>query len=372
MEVYEDPINWISNKTYQKLNKLSYQKILDLLNKKLTAQAKLMIPPKRFACITTGGIDSTLQYIFLSRFKKSNCNLVIDHGLYKDPSMKNILKFNKYLRPSIHRIFCDKKSYKNNLLKLYKKHKHPMFTHDVVGRHLVSQYLKKNNIKVMFTADGVDELFGGYNLNYKKFIKLKIYNKNVSEYSRITNKNITFSNFNNKELDNKLDNLWKTALSKYSFLKNKKEASIQASLFADYFFNSVYSSNRSSDLIVSENSVESRNIYIQKNIIKFILNLPLKYKINFLEKKLNLKQKFILKVIFKNFFEEKLIQKKQGFPGFPNCFNKNAINNFKKLIFDQIGPYFLKNKAKKNKNNKEIDRDLEWKLINVGLFLKNL
>ena len=98
----------------------------------------------------------------------------------------------------------------------------------------------------------------------------------------------------------------------------------------------------------------------------------MKYKINFLEKKLNLKQKFILKIIFRDFFEEKLIQKKQGFPGFPNCFNKNAINNFKKLIFDQIGPYFLKNKAKKNKNNKEIDRDLEWKLINVGLFLKNL
>jgi asparagine synthase (glutamine-hydrolysing) len=370
--VYENPINWISKKTYRRLNKFSYSRILNLLRKKLETQAKLMIPSKKFGCIVTGGIDSTLQNMFLSKFKKSNYNLVIDHGALKDPSMKNILKFNKYLNPSIHRISCGIKFYKKNLIKLYKKHKHPMFAHDVVGRDLISKYLKRNNVKVMFTADGVDELFGGYNLNFNKFIKLKIYNKNASQYSGVIKKKITFTNFNNKDLDNKLEDLWKIVFAKYSFLKNKREASIQASLFTDYFFNSVYSSNRSSDLIVSENSVESRNIYIQKDIIKFVLNLPLKYKINFLEKKTNFQQKFILKDIFKNSFEEKLIQKKQGFPGFPNCFSKNDVNIFKKLIFDRIGPFFFKNNIKKTINIKKIDRDLEWKLINVGLFLKNL
>ena len=47
----------------------------------------------------------------------------------------------------------------------------------------------------------------------------------------------------------------------------------------------------------SFNGIEPRNIFIQKNIIKEFINLPLKYKINFNAKN----RKFILKNILKIF-----------------------------------------------------------------------
>ena len=76
----------------------------------------------------------------------------------------------------------------------------------------------------------------------------------------------------------------------------KKERNIQSSLFLDYFIQSTNVANRSNDLISSNYSIEARNAYIQKNILKIIINLPLEYKINFKVEKL-MKQKFLLKKI---------------------------------------------------------------------------
>ena len=93
---------------------------------------------------------------------------------------------------------------------------------------------------------------------------------------------------------------------------------IQASLFVDYFKQSIFVGNICTDIMCSNSGIEPRNVFIQKNIIKLALNLPLKYKINYYAKNKNFVLKPILKNLFINYFKKKLVYKKQGFSGFPN------------------------------------------------------
>ena len=120
--------------------------------------------------------------------------------------------------------------------------------------------------------------------------------------------------------------------------------------------------NKSNDLICCSNSVEPRNIFIQKNILKILINLPLKHKFNLNEKNKSYVQKGILKKIFVKYFTKNLLLRKEGFSGYPNSVKKHIKDkSFKKI------KKILKIKIRKFYN--VIPKDLEWKLINLTLFL---
>ena len=137
----------------------------------------------------------------------------------------------------------------------------------------------------------------------------------------------------------------------------------------DYFVQSINVANRSNDLISCNNSVEPRNIFISKRIIKIILNLPLHYKLNLNRENIIMGQKKILKKIFSKYFDKKLIFKKAGFSGFPNSLKYK--NNMYPLTRDMIGINQKKlYKYKKSYyDKKNFLRDMEWKLINTENFL---
>ena len=136
---------------------------------------------------------------------------------------------------------------------------------------------------------------------------------------------------------------------------------MQTSFFLDYFIQSVYVGNIGTDIMCSYNGIEPRNIFIKKNVIKFALNLPVKYKINSKYFQ-NMKLKYIVKKIFLDFFPKKLIYKKQGFSGFPNE-SKILIRN---RNFSKVN-YLLKKKFVYNNNYSRSD---EWKIINLELFFQ--
>ena len=137
---------------------------------------------------------------------------------------------------------------------------------------------------------------------------------------------------------------------------------MQSSLFSDYFLctRSVY--NIGTDLVGCNNSVEPRNMFIQKNILKNAINLPIKYKINQNAKDKRFILKPLLKHIYLKYFPRRLIYKKQGFSGFPNEMKRYLVNknyyNIKKNL--DISKYF---KAK-------LSRSLEWKMVNLELFFE--
>tara|TARA_B100000767_G_scaffold275165_1_gene310782 strand:- start:1129 stop:2901 length:1773 start_codon:yes stop_codon:yes gene_type:complete len=362
---YDDPLNWISEKKYRKFEKTNENEIIDLLDYKLNQQIKLMIPKVKFGCIVSGGIDSSLQAAILSRHKEPHKNLVIDHGS-KDTIMQHIDKFTPYFKKKITKIKLDKNRYKELSDECYKIIGSPLHTHDLPGRLEISKYFRKNGCKVFFSADGCDELLGGQQLYYNIFKKDFNFKINQSPYSTtIKSRYVSPS----EEYNFFLDSSWHSIMDSYKFINSKKEKNIQSSLFLDYFIQSVLVGNRSNDLISCNSSVEPRNVFISKDIIKLILNLPLKYKINFKEKNINFRQKYILKKVFSKYFDKKLVFTKQGFSGFPNSLSKNyKFLLTKNIISSKINKINKKNNYYDLKNKK---RDLNWKLINSENFLLN-
>ena len=361
---YDDPLNWISENKYNEYSNITENELIEKLDFELNKQAKIMIPNKKFGTIFSGGIDSSLQSAILAKHGDPSIYLNINH-IKKDKINRKFSLFKKFIDNKKIRIKnINSKIYENFTYKCNKILLSPLFTHDLPSRMYLSEEFKKNNCKVFFSADGCDELLGGQQIYLSSFKKIKI-KKNYSPYTSTDNsyflRNFKMSN-NYKKL---LDDIWKKSYENYSFIKDKREQSIMSSLFCDYFIQSVYVANKSTDLICCDNSVEPRNIFIQKNILKIFINLPLKYKIN-MGAEHGLKQKYILKKLFMKYFDKKLILKKEGFSGFPEVFYKkyNDLSNI--IPRDSI--------RIKNKNYydvKRYKRDLSWKISNLALFINN-
>ena len=316
-----------------------------------------MIPNTNFGCIFSGGIDSSLQTGIINKIKKPKVLAVLHHD-GKDSISDKISDFQKFFKTRIHKINITPRKYLHDLLMVYKNSKLPIYTHSVVGIHQISSFFKKKNCKVYFSADGADELFGGYKIYEKLDWKSNKYN--LSPYSSIDQKVYNAIKIKDKKYKQLINNFRSRVRKKYSFLNDKKEINIQSNLFCDYFIQSVKVGNACNDLVGSDNSVEIRNIFVQKNIIKEIINVPAKFKVN-----LNNEKKFKLKIILKNlfarYFDSKFIYEKQGFSGFPN-----EVKYYTKIKFS----YIKKLLGKKIFNNYKTKRDFEWKFINLELFKK--
>ena len=78
----------------------------------------------------------------------------------------SIQGFNIYEKRKVSRMKPEDRIvyYLNDLKKSYKITQFPFLTHDFVGKYQLSKFFKEKNCKVFFGADGVDELFGGYQL----------------------------------------------------------------------------------------------------------------------------------------------------------------------------------------------------------------
>jgi len=364
---YDNPINWISKKSYDYFDGLKEKELIEMFNFELNKQAKLMIPNKKFGTIVSGGIDSSLQAKIINQHSQSYCNIFVDHGLKKDPISSKISNFNNYFKKNILKIKMNKSRYRDLLDKCYKITKSPMYTHELPSRYLISSEFKKRGCKVFFSADGCDELLGGQQIYLDTICKNKIYKKNVSPYSTYFDDYFKKKKISSDEIF--VLKLWRKVEQQYSFINSKRDINLHSSFFLDYFIQSISVANRSNDLICCDNSVEPRNLFIQKNILKLILNLPLRYKINFDCKDKRFSQKYILKKIFEKYFTKKLIYTKSGFSGFPSDVKidaikvKEQIENYLKIRLKKMAKYY---------DQKNLARDFYWKLLNLSKFFNSI
>ena len=146
---FDFPYNLISKKLYSKFSKMKESELISYFEKSLINQAKLMIPDKKFGCIISGGIDSTLQAAIINKIKTSKVNLCIDHK-NKDPIMKFIERFNVYFKNKINKIKLGKQNYKKLIKKCYRIVSSPLQTHDLPSRLKLSDYFKKRVAKFSF------------------------------------------------------------------------------------------------------------------------------------------------------------------------------------------------------------------------------
>ena len=351
----------IDQKKYNLNETKKEQDLVDELDCLLRENLTQMIPPNRnFCSILSGGIDSSLISILLRELTNCDKFIALNH-IGKDRISNKTNLFEKYLNNSVINLNINKEKYKKYLEESIDICNSPISSHDFVGKLIIAEKLKKINCKAVFGGDGADELFGGYD-TYLQSIKKT--NQNVSDYSKILKTKIFGKNYVNRYFEKKIHEEWKECLKAYDFLENKKEQNKQAMMLMDSTLQLSSVGMRGCDLMSMSYSIEPRSIFLRKSVMKFALNLPLKFKISNLKKN-EFKSKILLKKLFIKYYPKKLIFKKQGFSGFPNemaSFLGN-YNNFK--IFDKFKLYNHK------KYLKEFDKKEVWKIINSEFFLKS-
>lgn len=328
--VTRNKINEYNNKSNEELKIILKNLLIKNINE--------MIPTCNFALVVSGGIDSTL----ISKLINKNILYINCNCIGKD--LINIEEFKKHF--NINQINIDSKNYINNLIKSQSIFMHPIPTHSAVTYSIMCEYLNKNNIKVLFTGEGADELFGGYECYNNNKIDTNISPSNYSKF--IDNQIGKYDSINLKKM---LSDKYCSYCDLYKSMDDKNYY-YQAQFLTDFYFMANGVGNRCSDLIGGLHGIEMRSVFYRKEILEFIVNCPLRVKIDFKETKI------ILKDIFRDYFGNDLIYSKQGYCGFPNdC--KILIKNF------NLTEKYLKFKLKE-----EYDNALEWKFINTEVFLK--
>ncbi len=349
----------ISEKIYYQNIKRNESDLVDELDYILKKNIKEMIPYKRnFCSILSGGVDSSLVSYYLSKISKPQSYISINH-VGKDKISNQIGHFKKYFGNNIKSLKVNEKQYYENLIESLKICSSPINSHDFPGKLILAREAKLLGSKAIFGGDGADELFGGYETYRKKINKLK---ENNSDYSKYFKNKIKFSD-SRDFFKIQLLNRWNKCLDAYHFLKNSEEKNRLAMMLNDSSIQLSSVGLRGCDLMFMNYSIESRSLFLRKDVIKFALNLPLKFKIN-LNKKKGLGTKIILKKLFIKYFSKKLLLPKQGFSGFPNE-TKSRLGDPKKFRINRI--------IKNNKNDLiklQKSKEVEWKITNLEYFLR--
>lgn len=345
----------INKEYFDELNSKNNEELELILEELLIKNLKEMIPNVEYTSIVSGGIDSSLISYYISNLNK-NTHLVHLNCIGKNNFINEISKFSRIINKEIEIINCNDVQYLEQLNHCYNHYSCPILTHSSVSYSFLCKYINIKGKKVLFTGEGADELFGGYQC----YLNLDNRNEKIpfSNYSKIIDSNISS---NNKYNDNKLEKYIKTIYQEsINIYKNIDPDNYihQAQLLTDCQIMMRDVGCRSTDIIGSSHGIEIRSVFYKKEIMRFILNCPLRAKINFDTGE----TKILLTNLFKKYYGRDLVLPKQGFCGFPNeskklIKNYDLLNKELNLKIDNINGY---------------NRDEQWKIINIQLFLEKL
>ena len=322
---------------------------------------KSMLPDTKYASVLSGGVDSSLVSAYCLKYGNPDAFVAINH-IGKDEISNNLSVFEDVLNINIDVIDVRPELYASEIKRAQNIIGGPLFSHSFIGQSIQSAYVNNKGCKVLMGGEGADELFGGYNCYLDT--KSDNYEYSPSLYTKYLNNEIEFKDYDSLPLKNELSDFWKTSLESYSSIKDKNDQKSLSMMLCDFMLQVPSVGLRGADLMSMMWGVETRSVFMRKDLIKFALNLPIHAKINPTANDLNIRTKVLLKKSFLNHFPKKLLVSKQGFAGFPNESIKylGDVRDFIALDFLDF------NKNSIDFNN--INRDIMWKLINVEYFLR--
>ena len=354
--------SWIDPDRYYQNDKRSIEDLTDELDAILTESFKEMIPTDReFASVLSGGVDSSLLSAYAVEFGNPKTLVAVNH-IGKEQISHDLIAFEKILNKKVNVVNVDAITYAGSIPKCQNALSGPIYSHSFVGQALQSQYVRGLGCKAMFGGEGADELFGGYSCyldSYRRNINLPF---SMSPYSTFS-PSIKFDGYEHDEIKSELETIWQKALQAYSFVEDESERAAHAMMNCDLVHQVPAVGLRGADLMSMMWSIETRSVFLRRKLIKFGINLPMKFKADNLETDDVFKTKKILKKLFVKKYNKDLLFKKQGFSGFPN--ESGAFLGDEKYF---ITPDILKISKNELLN---LDRSTEWKLINMEYFLRN-
>tara|TARA_Y100001958_G_C21246013_1_gene576141 strand:+ start:2762 stop:4657 length:1896 start_codon:yes stop_codon:yes gene_type:complete len=352
----------------------------------------------------SSGFDSTLVAALLSQDQEIN-TFTIGFEEKKYDESKKAKKIAKHLKTNHTEIICSSNEIEDFVSKLPSIYDEPFGDTSCLPTLLVNKHASKY-VKVVLSADGGDEQFGGYshyeltesifnyyNL-YKKLGFLKYIRKPVISILKILNnyeinakceilklfdlnKNDFINNFHveqehlsfyTKDLFKKFNKPTKNFNLNLNFEYKNWEELLMLNDYNNYMVNILKKIDRAS----MYHSIESRDPFLDHRIFEFSTNLPLHFKINYPLKKIIIRD-LVYDLIPKDLLE----QKKVGFgipivEWFKDYMFDYFIDNFSEVSIKDSNIFnpsqvllFRDNFLKSNKNNYYINQII-WRLFTIN------
>ena len=357
--------NLSKSKSFKKPNVEDSKKLLDnTIKKNLIADTKI-------GTFLSGGVDSTTVALVAKKYNE-NIEAITTCFLPKDKFKKFNVDFefsNKISKDYNFKLHVhyvnDEKDLYNDFIKVTNYLDEPVSNLNFLNTYWQTKLAKENNIKVVLTGDGADELFCGYERYKSAYLAKKLsffgfLSKKISKVNKLRNKEVPlyyYSIFKNNEHKDIFKNL--------NDLDDNLSDEIYDNFSSDYkidyinYFDTRYwltnESNYKLDKCSMINSVEARVPFQDKNLINrfFFMSNNLKfntYNRKFLLKEMNILPKYIinrpktgwfspekffletnLTKIVEEFFDEKEIEQQNifNFNQLLKFFNKFPIENWK-------------------------------------------
>ena len=339
--------NDLEKNKYFDLSKSKFNSIQNFkINRELLENTikKNLITDTKIGTFLSGGVDSTTISLIAKKYNE-NIEAITTCFLPEDKFKKfNIdFQFSKQiskdynLKLHTHYISNEKELY-DDFLKITDYLDEPVSNLNFLNTYWQTKIAKENNIKVVLTGDGADELFCGYDRYKSVFLadKLSFFSflsKKVKRINNLENKEIPlfyYSIFKNKE--------HKKIFKNIEHLEDNLADEIYENLVSDKkidyinFFDTKYwltnESNYKLDKCSMINSVEARVPFQDINLIKNFFFIPnnLKFSIQ--------NRKFLLKEM--NFLPKYVINRpKTGWFSPEKIFLETNLNNIISDFFDE-------------------------------------
>jgi asparagine synthase (glutamine-hydrolysing) len=320
---YFDIYNTVSKEKYLTNRNKNEKELIDeldlLLNKVVKDQLMADVP---VGTICSGGIDSSL----LTAIAKKYCKNLKIFNVSVEGKEYNESKYAKKVAQYLGLYLIEEELNQKSFIEHYKKcialADLPLIHPNSVGIYLICKKAKEENIKVLLSGEGADELFGGYP-QYKLFYLRSLMNK-IPLYPSLLNKLKIFlvdKNFSSYLIEGDLiTDRYKTlpwVINRYEtnrnfyknldFINKTFEREIISYMLKDLKYYLIPILMRT-DRMSMGTGLEMRVPYLDYQVVNFAVNIPLKYKVG------AFKTKYLLKKVAERYLPKDIIyRKKMGF-----------------------------------------------------------
>ena len=169
---------------FKQLNNKSFQNFEDLFLKNLDDH--ILTKHDKIACFLSGGLDSSLLAISLSKIKtekKIYTFTALQKNLFESSNAKKLNEINKFNPIYIN---TEDINYFDELEKVNKINFQPSVDLSVVVHKKLCEEVSKKNIKIIFSGNGADEIFYGYPSHFYSYFA-HTFKKNYNIFKLIKN-----------------------------------------------------------------------------------------------------------------------------------------------------------------------------------------
>jgi len=158
------PKSNVKSKVQSKVeNKVNETKIINQVHQILKESVKLRLnTPQKYCCQLSGGVDSALIAALVSKFKKKNHCFTVTFPNDPFDEAEKAREIAKYIGAKFTTIPLTPQKIIKNLAKAIIQSEGICINSHIVGKYLLHQKMNEEGYKVVFTGEGADEVFRGY------------------------------------------------------------------------------------------------------------------------------------------------------------------------------------------------------------------